>query len=76
MSIEMYRGYVIEGLANPAGDGKYESRGFVRNGHQPGPYFSAESADLGSYATSQGAQDHAILWARQYVDVLIASIGQ
>ena len=73
MSIEMYRGYIIEGLANPTGNGLYESWGFVRNGDQSVPQSFAETAvALGYYATSQFAQDHAILWARRYVDSLVA----
>lgn len=77
MSIEVYRGYVIEGLANPVGNGMYESWGFVRNGDQVGPQVFAESTvALGRYESSQAAQDHAILWAQRYVDGLLASLGQ
>ncbi|EHP44137.1 hypothetical protein OR16_04122 [Cupriavidus basilensis OR16] len=76
MSIEAYRGYVIEGLARPVGDGMYESHGIVQSGGQGGPHFSVASEDLGCYATSQEAQDHAILWAQRYIDKLLISLGQ
>lgn len=76
MSIETYRGYVIEGLAKPAGDGMYESRGFVWSGYHSGRQSVAESMGLGCYTASQRAQDQAILWARRYVDNLIVRVGQ
>lgn len=66
MSIDVYRGYIVEGFARPAEKGAFESLARVtRSGR-----VIKESDVLGLYDSSDGAQGRAIFWARTYVDQL------
>ncbi|KAI3603846.1 hypothetical protein D8I24_2783 (plasmid) [Cupriavidus necator H850] len=66
MSIEKYRGYMIEGFAKPAGSGEFASLGRVTKDRR----VIMESEVLGLYERNENAQGHAILWAQDYVDRL------
>ncbi len=66
MSIEKYRGYIIEGFAKPAGTGEFASLGRMTKGR----YVIMESELIGLYERNEEAQGHAILWAQDYVDRL------
>ncbi len=64
MSIENYRGHVIEGFAKPLGDGMFASLGRVSMGGR----VIEESDVLGHYTRYGDAQTQAIRWAQEYVD--------
>ncbi len=70
MSIEKYRGYVIEGFAKPLGDGMFASLGRVSTGEG----VIEESDVLGHHARYGDAQALAIQWAQKYVDRLEDSL--
>ncbi|MFJ1260112.1 hypothetical protein [Cupriavidus sp. CuC1] len=69
MSIEKYRGYVIEGFAKPLGSGEFTALGRVSMDRR----VIEESDALGLYTTREEAQRHGILWAQKYVDRLDGS---
>lgn len=66
MSIETYRGYIVEGFAKPWGSGEFAALGRVSLARS----VIEESDSLGAYTTQEDAQHHAIQWARKYVDHL------
>lgn len=66
MSIEKYRGYIVEGFAKPSGSGEFAALGRVSMDHR----VIEESDALGFYTTREDAQHNAILWAQKYVDRL------
>ncbi|WP_416049000.1 hypothetical protein [Cupriavidus basilensis] len=66
MSIEKYRGYVVEGFAKPVEGGMFESLGRVSRDDN----VIAESDVLESCARYGDAQARAIQWAQEYVDRL------
>ncbi len=67
MSIEKYRGYVIEGFAKPLEGGMFASLGRVSKGDRA---VVAESDVLEHCARYGDAQTRAIRWAQEYVDRL------
>ncbi len=69
MSVERYRGYVIEGFAKPDGNGEFASLGRVTKCRQ----IIKESDVLGLHEWSDRAQSQGISWARRYVDQLDGS---